>query len=466
MAFDIKVKHPEYQRMFATWQLMRDAYRGSVEIKDRGEAYLPIKSGIRAIKDKKFQTAAYDAYRLRAEFPEILEPTVSGITGLIHKDESVIELPGALEPLRGRATEDGLTLDQVHRRISTELLISGRNGVMPGIRDGEVYLAQYQAETVINWDSQDGEVNFVVLDESDYVRDPATNKWEKEERFRELRIEDGRFISRLWEMEGDRLIAQEDEPATIRGEQELSEIPFVFIGSQDLTPRPDRVPMQGLARLALRAYNLDADYVNTLHMTSEPTPWVSGVEKKHAPQSIGASTLWVLEASDARAGMLEFSGPGVDAQEKAIANTLGRAIMFGAQLFADNARTAESGEALRLRLGQQTSTLKNVSAASAAGLEAALKQAALWVGANPEEVSVRPNLEFFDRELTPQEIATLINGWMEGAYSKLTLFNNLQRGGVIDPEIGFNEEEGRISSEDIENESEEDDAAASTLAVS
>lgn len=450
MEFDIKSVHPEYAKNLPVWQRMRDSSDGEAAVKERGEDYLPMKSGIKAMTDARRKVEAYERYKFRAEFPDIVGPTIRGSAGLVHKSPAVIELPSALEGLRERATMDGLTLEQLHTRITTELLLVGRYGLLPGISDsGEIYLARYRAEAIRNWDETDGEPDYVVLDESGYVRDPMSNKWIKREAYRECYLDEGRFTCRVWtRAERDTLVPGEEEGATIRGRENLDFLPFSFIGPQDLTAAPDQIPMKGLASLALRAYNLDADYVNTLHMTSEPTPWVAGVDPKRAPKSIGAAAFWILESPDAKAGMLEFSGQGAGAQAAAIDKTLQRAMMFGAQLFSDNTRAAESGAALETRLGHQTSPLRLVSESSARGLEHALRNAAVWVGADPDQVVVTPNSEFFDKQLSPQEITALVQGWMSGAYSRRTLFENLQSGGVIDEERVFEDELEEIENDD------------------
>jgi hypothetical protein len=449
MAFDITSKHPDFIQNEPIWEMMRDTSKGEHAVKAKNEIYLPKKSGIKAIKDRRKQQDAYDAYKFRAEFPNIVGPTIRGSAGLIHSKETTIELPTALKHLTEKATADGLTLDQLHRRITSEVLRCGRFGLLPGVDDnGDMFFARYMTETIPNWDETDGENDYVVLNETAMVRDPLTNKWEKLESYRELLVDEGRFRSRLWvkDSEGEFIPGEDDEDATVKGRELLDFMPFVFIGSQDMTASPDEIPMHGLGSLALRAYLLDADYMNTLHMTSEPTPWVSGVSKEAAPKTIGAASLWVLENDLAKAGMLEFSGPGVDAQERAILNTLQRAVMFGAQLFQDSSGN-ESGEAKKTRLNHETSTLKLISASSAQGLEKALKNAAIWAGANPDEVKVDANMDFVDHELSPQEITALVASWMQGAYSKQTLFENLQRGSVIDERTEFEEEEERIAEE-------------------
>lgn len=454
MAFDITVKHPSYLGFADAWRLMRDAVEGEDAIKIRGEIYLPMKSGIVAIKDAEVKSAAYSAYKMRAEFPELVAPTIRGSVGTMLDQPATINLPAGLEPLRERATRDGLTLDALHRRIAMELMTTGRYGILPGITAaGLPYLAGYVAESIINWDSTEGEADYVVLDESGKVRDRDTGAWGEEEQFRECLLDEGRFISRVWTKgEGGWSIAEE-QPAANRRREPIDFLPFVFIDTNDLTAEPDDVPLYGLARLAVRIYRLDADYTFALHMTSEPTPVAIGFDDPaqaakdgHVPTTIGSSKLWLLpKGGDAK--YLEFSGPGLEQQAKAIAATLERAVVFGAQILTDSQRTAESGEAIRLRLGNQTSTLKNIAMTSAAGLEKALKNVARWMGENPDEVEVKPVLDFFDRQLSAQDITAIVAGWQSGAYSKQTMFERFQKGELIPTERTFEVEQELISAE-------------------
>ncbi|TDR34676.1 uncharacterized protein DUF4055 [Aquamicrobium defluvii] len=467
MAFDPTSRHPAYEEYLPSWQLMRDAMAGEDDIKKAGEKYLPMKSGTRAIENPELRAAAYEAYKLRAEFPELLAPTVRGAVGTMLDDPAKIELPAGLEPLREMATRDGLTLDALHRRIITEQMVTGRYGILPGVtKSGSPYLAGYITEAITNWDTDDEQrPDWLMLNETRLVLDRSTGDWSTLEQYRECYVENGRYMARVWTKTGGTWKVDEPVEAANRKRQPLDELPFIFVGTSDLTPDPDDVPLYGLAKLAVRVYRLDADYTFALHMTSEPTPVAIGfddpkeaVKQGRAPTTLGSSKLWILPAGgDAK--YLEFSGPGLAAQEKAIQSSLDRAVIFGANLLADTQRTAESGEAIKLRLGNQTSTLKTVLLTASAGLEKALKNLAVWMGEDPNKVVVTPNVDFFDHTVTAQEIDAIVRGWQAGAYSWRSAFSRLQKGGVI-PEDRTPEEELEMIDQD---EFEREDKSASLI---
>lgn len=452
MTFDPAATHPSYDAFAPSWRLMRDCMAGEDEVKSKGERYLPMKSGTRAISDVALRAAAYDAYKLRAEFPELVAPTVRGAVGTMLDQAPVIELPASMEGLRERATRDGLSLDALHRRIATELMVTGRYGVLPGISSsGNPYLAGYVTEAITNWDTdQEQRPDWLMLNESRLELDRSTGKWEQAEQYRECFVDGGRYGAREWVKSGSGWVATEPVEAATPKRAPLDELPFVFIDTNDLTPDPDDVPLYGLGKLAVRVYRLDADYTFALHMTSEPTPWANGfsdpaeaVKNGQAPTTLGSSKLWLLPEG-ATAGYLEFTGPGLEAQQKAIQNSLDRAVIFGANLLADTGKTAESGEAIKLRLGNQTSTLKTIAMTSAAGLERALRNLATWMGEDPDKVTVKPNLDFFDHSLSPQEITAIVAGWQAGAFSRQTMFDRFKKGELVPADRTFEEEQDLI----------------------
>ena len=84
-------------------------------------------------------------------------------------------------------------------------------------------------------------------------------------------------------------------------------------------------------RLAIGTIGISADYEHALHLTSLPTPWVSGNLDPATELLIGSLVAWVLPEG-AQAGMLEYKGQGLQPHEHAIEQDLRDMAARGASL--------------------------------------------------------------------------------------------------------------------------------------
>ncbi|MBM3606817.1 MAG: DUF4055 domain-containing protein [Alphaproteobacteria bacterium] len=425
---------------------MRDCARGETAVKDAGDKYLPMPSGFGIQNDGGRRM--YAAYQTRAQFSEILAPTIRGMIGVIHRTEAQITMPKVMAGLWERATSDGLPLEALHRRITGELLLMGRYGLLADAASTGSdlpWLSGYTTESLINWSPAR---DFFVLDESGLQRDGFS--WKQRKAYRVLRLEDERYSVEKYDGEGqDGEVVQ----PTVRGGGALTAIPFVVMGPQDLSVSPQEPPLIGVARAALAMYRLDADYRHQLYMSGQETLVIINGE---APAAVGAGVVITLSASkDDHAPDAKYVGPsgtGIAAHRQAILDERDNAASAGARLFDSEKRTAESGDALRIRYAAQTATLTSIALASAQGLEKALRHIATMIGANPEEVVVKPNLSFVEAGLSPQEAQALVSMWQSGAISYQTLYENLQRGEIASAERTFEEEYELISGETLSDE--------------
>ncbi len=138
---------------------MRDTHEGERTIKDKGEVYLPMTSGQvqDGINANQPGRVAYDAYKKRGSFPDLVRSAVEAMVGVMHHKPPVIELPASMEPMLEMATLQGESLFMLLRRINEQQLISGRIGLLLDVPDGAVigtkpYIASYIAESILNWD--------------------------------------------------------------------------------------------------------------------------------------------------------------------------------------------------------------------------------------------------------------------------------------------------------------------------
>ncbi|PWJ81504.1 uncharacterized protein DUF4055 [Pseudaminobacter salicylatoxidans] len=428
---DVTNKHPDYADREAEWKQMRDTARGESKVKAEKEEYLPMPSGFRASdhKDK-----LYESYQKRAQFPDIVNPTVVGLAGTIHRTEAQITLPERMEPIWERATPDGLPLEALHARITAELLTTGRYGLLVGApaEGAEVpWIAGYTTEALINWST---ERDFFVLDESGLVRDGF--EWKDEKQYRVLEMKEGAYTATLYK--GDKLAAGEEVKPQARGGVALKEIPFVVIGARDLSVTPETPPLIGVARSAVSIYQLSADYRWQLFMTGQETPTFINCD---APETIGAGIAISLK-SDSPEVTPDFkyvgpAGKGIEAHKTAIVDEREVAAAAGAKLFDTEASSQESGESRKVRYAAQTASLITIAIAGAKGLEAALRFAGRMMGcsdAEIEDIVVKPNLSFINSRLSSSDLQALVKSWQDHAISYETLYDNLQRGEIASPE--------------------------------
>lgn len=438
----VDTKHPDYVARVDLWRLMRDTAGGEGDVKAAGEEYLPQPSGFAAQADGG--RTLYAAYQKRAQFPEIVSPTIHGMVGVIHRTEAQIEMPSAMEPLWERATKDGLPLEALHRRITAELLTTGRYAVLAdAASEGSdlPWLAGYSAEALINWSD---DRSMFVLDESGLKREGF--RWKRQQRFRVLEVREGRY--RVQTFTGADKAADRAVNPSGRGNAALTSIPLTVIGARDLSLPPELPPLVGVARSAIALYQLSADYRWQLFMTGQETLVVINGD---APTAVGAGAVIAIKQGD-QAGTpdVKYVGPagtGIGAHRTAIQDERAAAAQAGARLFSSEGKTAESGDALRIRFAAETATLTTIAQSSAQGLEKALRHIAVMIGQDPAQVIVKPNLSFVDSTLTPQEAAQLVALWQSGALSKQTVYENLQRGEIASVERTFEEEQELIEAE-------------------
>lgn len=421
-------KHPLYEKFSPDWELMADTYEGERKVKEEGVKYLPPTAGMlldgMGASDDGYKS--YQAYKLRAVFHDYVKEGVEALIGLMWQKPPTIELPESMEPIRENATTNGESLEILLRRINEQQLVTGRIGLLADLpRDAEPntlpYVALYVAQSVVNWDDSSDQrstnsLNLVVLDESGFVRTHDFT-WEKKSKYRVLQLGDldenepegtvkyfqGVFTDETFNPEAMKMPMYMGKP--------LEQIPFVFINSKDIIASPDYPPLIGLGRLTMVIYRGEADYRQNLYMQGQDTLVTIGsiVNLDSVDDSLrtGAGSRISMDLNgDAK--YISVGSEGLSEQKEALDTDKGRAETKAGQLIKGSGSEQESGAALRTRLAAQTATLNQIALTGAAGLQHLLRTMATWIGANPEEVNVRANLEFSDFEIGGREFVDLM----------------------------------------------------------
>jgi hypothetical protein len=163
------------------------------------------------------------------------------------------------------------------------------------------------------------------------------------------------------------------------------------MGALDVIVDIGEVPLIGVAQAALAGYRLDADYRHQLYMSGQETFVITGISKDQTPSTLGASVILTLPEGSIAA----YVGPsclGIQAHREAMQDEVEAAALAGARMFPNSQqKSAESGDAMKLRFAGETATLISIAQSAAQGLEKALRYAAQFMGVDPEEVVVKSN---------------------------------------------------------------------------
>ena len=433
---NISDPHPDFVARRPDWVVMFDTNEGQRHIKSKTNVYLPETSGMRALSSKPTKLDGeglelYTAYLTRAFFPDLVKETVRALNGILDREPANIELPDALEDMRELATPKGESLNDLLIQIHISQLLYGRLGLLLDVdpnRDLPL-LVRYPAPQILNWDDltitndikqQDDNKRsqavrrllMTVLDETRFERDTGNRfTWNLVPRFRSLTLGSGDSNVYTTQVERDGALQEEIQPA-IRGKT-LDEIPFVFINTTDLATQPGDVPLINLANLAVAIYRGEADHRSALFLAGQDTLVITGYDISSAdgdnnPSAdekpiIGSGAYLNLPDPEADA---KFIGPESDAlpeQRTSLEDDYKRAGEEGIKLLSSGAG-AEAAETLRIRVAARTATLQTIAMTSASGLETALRIAAVWVGANPDDVKVEPNLDFVTEAQDPKDL--------------------------------------------------------------
>jgi len=465
--------HPLYLAMIEAWDLGRDSYAGEVAIKDKRSTYLPPTAGMRADGfggggNDNAGDLAYDAYLTRAYYPDVFADAVESAVGVMHRKPAQIELTPKLEALLERATDDGEDIQLLLRKINAMQLTTGRLGLLGVIeeKDNQIIpkLIVHNDNTLFNWDDTANEestqnLRLLEVDESNYEM-TGDYAWKWQNKIRVLALingeerivgfdEDGLLEKGVYGyalLDDDNLELKNAtfEALSFKGTT-LETIPFTFINSKDLSTVPDKPPLDGLARLALAIYRGEADYRQNLFMQGQDTLVRIGAtpDEDEIVRTGAGARLDVPINGDAK--YIGVSGDGLSEQREALKNDYEKADKKAAKLMASGGGQ-ESGEALKIRVAAQTATLPQIAQTGAAGLEKVLRDLAVWVGDNPDDIVVKPNLEFADASGDGLTLTQIVASKIQGApISDVSIHNWMAEQGFTN--LTYEEELANIGEE-------------------
>ena len=222
------------------------------------------------------------------------------------------------------------------------------------------------------------------------------------------------------------------------GTTSLTDIPFSVAYANRVNFMESRPPMEDIAELNLKAYQIQSDLDNQLHISAVPMLAFFGFPQSSEEVSAGPGEAIAFPA-EGKAEYIEPDGKSFNAQferldrlEKQI-NNLGLAAVLGQKL------SAETAESKRIDRSQGDSTMMVVAQQMQDMIDNCLLFHANYLGSN-EAGSSFVNRDFLAARLDPQEIGSLLQLYTAGTITQETLLKQLEEGEVLGDEFDIEQE--------------------------
>jgi len=297
--------------------------------------------------------------------------------------------------------------------------------------NGRPYWVTYTPRDILGWRTEmiDGEMQFSQLRLLEKVSEPDGEYGEKiVEQVRLLtpgafeihrKAKTGKFV-------------KIDE-----GTMPVDKIPFSVAYSNRVNLLESRPPMSDIAELNLKAYQIQSDLDNQLHISAVPMLAFYGFPQNAEEVSAGPGEAIAFPA-DGRAEYIEPDGKSYDAQFRRLdrlesqINELGLAAVLGQKL------SAETAEAKRIDRSQGDSTMMVVAQQMQDMIDNCLLFHSQYI--NSDAGSCFVNRDFLSQRLEPQEIQALLTLYTSGSITQKTLLDQLTEGEVLGDEFDVEEE--------------------------
>ena len=410
------------------WMLIEDLLGGTYQMRKRHRRYLP--------QEPRELDESYDNRLARSVCPPFYLRLERMLAGMLTRKP--VRLNDTADQIREHLFDvdlQGNDLNVWTYETTRKMVRYGHVGVLVDAptsgQSGRPYWVTYTPRDILGYRTEmiEGEVKLTQLRLQEKVSVPDGLYGEKIIDQIRLLTRGGFEIHRKGK---NNLFTKVDEGTT-----SLTEIPFSVAYANRLNLLESRPPMSVIAELNLKAYQIQSDLDNQLHISAVPMLAFYGFPQSSEEVTAGPGEAIAFPA-DGRAEYIEPAGRSYDAQFKRLdvlsnqINELGLAAVLGQKL------SAETAEAKRIDRSQGDSTMMVVAQQMQDMIDNCLKFHGEYI--NAEAGSCFVNRDFLSQRLEPQEIQALLQLYTSGSITQETLLKQLHEGEVLGDEFDVEEE--------------------------
>lgn len=443
----VTTKHPEYDKYAQRWREMDDALDEQDTIKNAGEKYLPMTSGMKGTTEGQER---YDAYRGRARYYGIVRQILTGMIGLMFEKDP----HGSSDEV---VTLAGQTNTALARDVARDVASYGRSILVVDAPKTEgvnsPFIVKYHPKDLINWKvDRDNPAEFTLAVLHEVWDDNSGNDeyaHETVDRYRVYRKVEGTVTVTVYNSE--EYVVEEERNIG------LDTIPVFAIGSISVDPGFDPLPLMPVKDSAIAIYQITADLRQDLYMSGQKQPYQKGISeaqyKANLNSGYGGGSSWYLgNGPDGEAGLIESTGNAYASMAAEREAEIEQAATYAVNMTQTS--DAESGRALEIRAAAQYASIYTMADSISIGIRHALNLRAKWAAFQvPEEFAIRT--EFTNEDAAYQMITALNNTINSGNAPRSILFEVLRRNDLTDKTD--KELESEIETESEQTKPDDDD---------
>ncbi len=412
----------------AHWILIEDLLQGTYGMRKRHRRYLP--------QEPRELDESYDNRLARSVCPPYYQRLERMLAGMLTRKP--VRLDDTADAIREQLFDvdlQGNDLNVWTYESARKMVRYGHVGVLVDAPadGGRPYWVTYTPRQILGWRSKQKEgrqqLTQLRLLESTVVPDGEYG----EKSIEQVRVlTPGAYQIHQRKDDGDFQVVDE-------GTTSLNEIPFSMAYSNWQGFLESRPPLEDIAELNLKAYQIQSDLDNQLHISAVPMLAFYGFPSSAEEVSAGPGEAIAFPA-EGRAEYIEPGGTSYEYQFKRLEqlamqiNELGLSAVLGQKL------SAETAEAKRIDRSQGDSTMMVIAQNMQDMIDNCLQFHAQYLGSATAAGSSYVNRDFLGARLEPADIASLLQLYTAGTITQETLLRELAEGDVLGDNFDVDEE--------------------------
>ena len=423
---EVQQQNQAWRNMQSHWGLIEDLVEGTSKIRGKSRIYLK--------QEPREEDESYDVRLSRSVCPPYYVQMERMLAGMLtRKPVRLSDVPDVTEEQLFDVDLEGNNLTNFVYNISRLCIRYGHVGVLVDApaNGGRPYWIPYTPRDIIGWRTEvkDGLRELVQLRLMERVVKPKGEYGE--ETVEQIRVLEPNSY-RLFQRNNDGDFKQVEEGTT-----SLDFIPFSVAYSNKVGIYESRPPLEDIAELNIKSYQIQSDYDNQLHISAVPMLAFFGFPAAAEEVASGPNEALSLPEGSS-ASYIEPNGNSFTAQRDRIdkleyqINQLGLAAILGQKM------SAETAQSQRIQRSQGDSTMMVLSQQIQDLLDSCLKFHAAFNNQSVAGTSF-VNRDFVDTSLEPSQVDALLKVYAQGVIDQEELLKKLVEGEVLSEDFDVEE---------------------------